>query len=72
MKDGAYEIARNPKYDGYQRGLASMLYKFFDNKTGLRASVNEVLAKELHKPLIKKFKGGNVYATPKIILRQEI
>ena len=54
MKDRAYEIAINPKYDGYQRGLASMVYKFFDKKTELRVSLNEELAKELDKPLIKK------------------
>ena len=29
LKDRAYEIARNPKYDEYQRVLASMVYKFF-------------------------------------------
>ena len=28
--DRAFNIATNPKYDGYQRGLASMVYKFFD------------------------------------------
>ena len=28
LKDKAYNIARNPEYDGYQRGLASMVYKF--------------------------------------------
>ena len=28
LKDKAFEIANNPKYDGYQRGLASMVYKF--------------------------------------------
>ena len=38
---------------------------FFDNKTELRASVNEVLAEELQKPVIKKFKGRNVYAMVK-------
>ena len=31
--DKAFNIAKNPKYDGYQRGLASMVYKFFDKKT---------------------------------------
>ena len=30
LKDKAFQIASNPKYDGYQRGLASMVYKFFD------------------------------------------
>ena len=34
LKDRAYEIAMNPKYDGYQKGLASMVYKFFDKKIG--------------------------------------
>ena len=32
LKDKAYEIAINPKYDGYQRGLASRLHKIFDKK----------------------------------------
>ena len=31
--DKAFNIGKNPKYDGYQRGLASMVYKFFDKKT---------------------------------------
>ena len=31
--DKAFNIAKNPKYDGYQCGLASMLYKFFDKNT---------------------------------------
>ena len=30
LKDKAFEIANNPKYDEYQRGLASTVYKFFD------------------------------------------
>ena len=33
LRDKAFNIAKNPKYDGYQRGLASMVYKFFDKKT---------------------------------------
>ena len=32
LKDKAFDNANNPKYDGYQRGLASMVYKFFDRK----------------------------------------
>ena len=53
-----YEIAINPKYDGYQRWLANMVYKFFEKKTGLRsrASVNEELTQEFHKPVIKNWK----------------
>ena len=33
LRDKAYDIASNPKYGGYQRGLASMVYKFFDKKS---------------------------------------
>ena len=60
LKDRAYEIAKNRKYEGYQRALASTVYKFFDKKTGSGVSVNEQLAGELHKPLIKKFKRRKV------------
>ena len=33
LKDKTFTIAKNPKYDGCQRGLASMVYKFFDKKS---------------------------------------
>ena len=33
LKDKVFNIAKDSKYDGYQRGLASMVYKFFDKKT---------------------------------------
>ena len=33
LRDKAYDIASNPEYDGYQRGLASMVYEFFDKKS---------------------------------------
>ena len=56
LKDRAYEIATNRNCDEYQRVLASMAYKFFDKKAGLGVNVNEQLAKELHKLVIKKFK----------------
>ena len=37
LHDKVFNIAKNPKYDGYQRGLASMIYKFFDkNTSGMR------------------------------------
>ena len=32
MRDKAFNIAKNPKYDGYQHGIASMVYKLFDKK----------------------------------------
>ena len=33
LRNKVFEIARNPKYDGNQRGLASMVYKFFDKRS---------------------------------------
>ena len=41
LKDRACEIALNPKFGWYQRRLPSMMYKFFDKKLWLEASVNE-------------------------------
>ena len=64
LKDKAFKIASDPKYDGYQRGLASIFYKFFDRKSALlnkssgSGIVNEPnyqLTNELHKPIITKF-----------------
>ena len=59
LRDKAFKIARDPKYDGYQRGLASMVYRFFDKKSSGSGIINESdyqIANELHKPIIKKFK----------------
>ena len=59
LRDKAFNIATNPKCDGYQRELASMVYNFFDKKTaasGINMNANnEKLAEDLHKPIIKKF-----------------
>ena len=33
LRDKVINIAKNPKYDGYKRGITSMVYKFFDRKT---------------------------------------
>ena len=33
LRDKAFKIASDPKYDGYERGLASMVYKFYDEKS---------------------------------------
>ena len=32
LRDKAFNIAKNPKYDGFQKGLASMVYNFFNKK----------------------------------------
>ena len=67
LRDKAYNIASNPKYDGYQRGLASMVYKFFDKKSmgsGFKKLKNSssILADELHNSIIKKFDKRKVYS----------
>ena len=61
MCDKTFNIAKNQKYEGYQTGLASMVYKFFDKKISGSGIKNEnmsdqQLAEELHKPIIRKFK----------------
>ena len=75
LRDKAFNISKNPKYDGYQRGLAFMIYKFFDkisasltdksvsgSGVNIPLNFNEQLAKELHKQIIKKFKKRKVYS----------
>ena len=65
MRDKAFNIAKNPKYDGYQRVLASMFYKYFYEKSASLANKsvsgsgiknenisNKELTEELHKPVI--------------------
>ena len=70
LKDKGFKIASDPKYDGNQRGLASMVYKFFDKKSasfnkssgsGIVNEPNYQLANELHKPIIRKFKKRKIY-----------
>ena len=41
LRNEAFNIAKNPKYDGYQRGLSSMVYKFFDKKSTGSGIANE-------------------------------
>ena len=38
LRDKAYDIAGNPEYDGYQKGVASIVYKFFDKKSTAKAT----------------------------------
>ena len=42
LRNKAFNIAKNPKYDGCQRGLASMVYKSFDKKTKGSGIKNEI------------------------------
>ena len=63
LRDKTFNIAKNRKYEGYQRGLASIIYKLFNKKfTGSGVNVhaiNEIKQNqrplELHKPIIKFF-----------------
>ena len=70
----ALNIAKNPKFDGYQRGLASIVYKFFDKKSfsftdksvsgkgvNIEVKYNEQLAEELHKPTVRKLKKKSLF-----------
>ena len=81
LKDKAFNIAKNSKYDGYQRGLASMVFKFFDKKSSgsgcpsssaslianNKIKQNTQLADERHKPIIRKFEQRKVYSSLEII-----
>ena len=75
LRDRAFNIAKNPKYDSYQRGLACMVYTFFDKKSSCsgvttlanKSANNEIkqniqLAKKLHKPFLRKFEKRTVYS----------
>ena len=72
LRDKTFKIASNPKYHGYQRGLASMVYKFFYKKAkGSGITTNEFnyqLANEFHKPeLLKNLKKEKCIHLLKII-----
>ena len=65
LPDKVFIIAKNPKYDGYQRRFSSMVYNYF-NKS-LQAVLlkwkmpNQQLAEELHKRIIKKFEKPKIH-----------
>ena len=65
LRDKAFKIASDSKYDGYQRELASMVYKCFDKKSSGSGITepNYQLAEELHESIIKKFKQRQVYSS---------
>ena len=75
FRNKAFNIAKSPKYDGYQRGLTSVVYKFFDKKSKEGGVANNKvkqnrrpfdlaslqLAEELHKPIIRTFKKNSLF-----------
>ena len=75
LRDKAFKIASDQKYDGYQRGLASVVYKFFDEKSQgsgrplssasqiFNIKENMQLPDELHKPIIRKHRERKIYSS---------
>ena len=68
MRDNAFNIAKNPKHDGYQRGPASIIYNVFDKKTSGSGIKNENIcnkesAEKLHKPIIRQFSKRKVHSS---------
>ena len=67
LRKKAFKIASDQRYDGYRRGLASMVYKFFDKNSkgkGLANNKENIqLADELHKSIIRKFNKRKVYSS---------
>ena len=63
LKNKALKIAVDPKVNGYQRSLAAIVYKFFNERTKGSGIENKQLAEELHKPIIKNFKRRKVYSS---------
>ena len=81
LRNKVFNMAEDPKNDGYQRGLAPMVHTFFDKKTkdsvvtklANKSAIksipqNEQLAEELHKSIIKEFKKTKVYSAFKDII----
>ena len=67
LRNKAFKIANDQEYDGYQRGLAPMIYKFSDKKTKRSGITNNKQntqsANELHKRIIRKFEKRKVYSS---------
>ena len=43
LKDKTFKTPSNPKYNEYQRGLASMVFRFFDKKSALLAATRSCI-----------------------------
>ena len=72
LGDKAFKTASNPKYERYHRGLALIVYKFFDKKSkgsAIKSMSNQQLVNELHQPIIRKIKKEEFVLHLKTILR---
>ena len=66
LRDKAFKIVSDPKYEGYQRGFASMFYNFFDRKSsgnGIDVEPNYWLVNELCRQIIRKSKIRKFYSS---------
>ena len=76
LRNKTFDFGKNPKHDGYQRGLASTFYKCFDKKSSSGAIKSKIisnqrpldiakrqLAAELHKSIIRKLEKQKVYTS---------
>ena len=66
LRDKAFKIVSDPKYEGYQRGLASIFYNFFDRKSsgsGIDVEPNYWLVNELCRQIIRKSKIRKFYSS---------
>ena len=67
MRDKAFNVENNPKYDNYQCGIVSVVYESFDKETsgsGIKNKnmLDQHLTEELKKQIIRKFKKRNVHS----------
>ena len=60
LHDKAFDMAKNPKYDVYQRGLASMVYKLFDKTTSATYAWLDTLATRAMQATRNKFAGSGI------------
>ena len=72
LRDKAYDIASNPEHDGYQRGLASMVYKFFDKKATAELSAKHVMGSGIKKDTTKSTAEPSALARSSLILADEL
>ena len=69
LREKAFNIAKNPKYHGYQVGFASLVYIFSDKKFSGSGFKSEIMPnQQLVKPLIRKFKKRKVHPSFKDII----
>ena len=74
LRGDGFKIASDPRHDGYERGLASIVYKLFDKISAGKGAIkiksipSQQLADKLHKPIIRKFRMRKVYSCFKFLL----